>query len=181
MVRPRHWCLLAAAVLAFFQGDDYPRSPVGRAGSVVASRLATNPHAHLLPGLPLRAGLDPEEKLTAFVDGSDVRSALLMYGELTGRERLPSAKSMLQKLDESCGYRLSRWRLVTPARAPDTGVSWHRDGRLSARELKEQLETIFEENGLVIVPVQKTYFRAVLAPVPSHHAAPRDAQTARRQ
>jgi hypothetical protein len=115
-------------------------------------------------GIPLRAGLAPEEKLTALVDERNLPQALLMYAELTGRRLLPLTNSPLERLDDLAGGRLSRWRLVRRPLPPNSGLSFHRDGRLSAVEVKEELEAVFARRGIRVEPVGAGYLRVVRPP-----------------
>jgi hypothetical protein len=121
-------------------------------------------HSRSVPAkISLRQGLDPREKLTAYVDERNLGKALLMYSELTGREILPLTNSPLQRLDRQFGNRLTKWHIVKRAPAPDTGISYHRDGRFSAGEIKEQLETLFHRSGIRVVPHGANYLRVLRA------------------
>lgn len=111
--------------------------------------------------ISLRHGLAADEKLTAYIDATDLASAVRMYGELTGRTLLPQTNSPLERLDDFAGRRLSRWHLVKRSPQPGSGIQYHRDGRLSAGEAKEELETLFRAAGLRPVPVGRRYFRVI--------------------
>jgi hypothetical protein len=117
---------------------------------------------HLVGGtIPLRAGLSPDEKMTAFVDGQDLPKASRMYAELTGRELIGTHASLSQRLDRCLNGRLVRWGLVRMGRLPDNGICYHRDGRFSAIEIKRELEELFQSEGLCPVSVGKGYYRLV--------------------
>jgi hypothetical protein len=111
--------------------------------------------------ISLRPGLDPEEKLTASIDPNDLTKAVRMYVELTGRDLLPLRASWSERLDRAVGGRLSRWRILRPRPRTDSGISYHRDGRLSAGELKEELEAVFRSAGLSPVAVGAGGFKLV--------------------
>ncbi len=132
-----------------------------KAAKAAAAALANN--AAFINKLPLRADLSPDTKMTVNMGETNVAKALLAYSELTGRTLLPRTNSLMERIDSFGGGRLSRWHWVKPARRPDTGVVYHRDGRFSADEVKEHWEAFFQTNGIVAVPEGEKYFRAVEA------------------
>jgi hypothetical protein len=109
----------------------------------------------------LRAGLSSDEKMTAYVDGRDLPKAFRMYAELTGRELIPSHARWSHWLDRRLNGRLVRWGLVKPAPFPDNGICYHRDGRFSAIEVKQELEELFQSVGLYPVAEGREYYRLV--------------------
>jgi hypothetical protein len=109
--------------------------------------------------IPLRPGVNPDEKMTAFLDGRDLPKAGRMYAELTGRELVPFQASWSQRLNRCLNGRLERWGLVKPTPLPDSGICYHRDGRFSAIEVKEGLEDLFRSVGLCPVPEGRRYYR----------------------
>jgi hypothetical protein len=111
--------------------------------------------------LSLRAGLEPDQRLTAHLATTNLSLALSMYAELTGRKQLPATNSLSRMLDEMSGGRLSRWQILNPGPLPDSGLTFHGDGFYSAAEVKSQLENLFRTNGLAIVPSGKHGFRAI--------------------
>jgi len=110
-------------------------------------------------GIGLRPGLQPEQRLTAHFDEADIRKCLLMYMELTGRRLWPKTNGLASDLDEATGGRLSRWRLVTPHPQPDSGISFHADGVLSATEAKSVVEAALTRANLQVIPIGRKYFR----------------------
>jgi len=112
----------------------------------------------------LRPGLSPHDKLTAYVDPSDFSQWVSMYEELTGRALWPANKPFLQRMDDVAGGRLTRWHLLKPPPPSSTGISYHRDGRYSVAEVKEQLESRFAAAGLAPVPRGPACFCLVHVP-----------------
>ncbi|MBI4657321.1 MAG: hypothetical protein HY735_00480 [Verrucomicrobia bacterium] len=144
-----------------------------RESEISGSRLQT--HEAATPGetievprlkFELRSDLSPDDRLTANIHVTNVSQALAMYEELIGRQLLPRTKNLMERLDELLHGRLSRWRLVQPAPAPDRGVSFHRDGLFTAGQLKKNLEVLFKTYGITLAPVGRKHFRAVLPPNP---------------
>jgi hypothetical protein len=137
----------------------------GLSGLLVACSLAFAVNAGELVGhagtIPLRAGLDPDQRLTAQLTTTNLDLALLMYAELTGRELLPATNSFSRALDQMSGGRLSRWRILWPVPIPDSGLTFHGDGFYSAAEVKAHLEKMFRTNGLTMIPWGKHGFYAV--------------------
>ena len=107
----------------------------------------------------LRAGLSSDEKMTACVDGRDLPKAFRMYAELTGRELIPSRARWSHSLDRRLNGRLVRWGMVKPAPFMDNGICYHRDGRYSAIEIKQELEDLFQSEGLYPVAEGREYYR----------------------
>jgi hypothetical protein len=117
-------------------------------------------------GIGLRPGLQPEQRLTAHFDETDIRKCLLMYMELTGRRLWPTTNSLASELDEATGGRLSRWKLVTANPQPDSGISFHADGALSAAEAKAMVEAALTRANVQLLPFGKKHFRVrTTAPV----------------
>ncbi|HEV2392504.1 MAG TPA: hypothetical protein VG146_09095 [Verrucomicrobiae bacterium] len=114
--------------------------------------------------ITLRQGLEPNQRLTAFVDPNNKSKALLMFSELTGREPLPAQKGAAQWLDEFSDGRLTRWHLLKRASKADSGIEYHRDGQLSAGELLNQLTELFRSEGLQPAAVGSKYFKLIPLP-----------------
>jgi cation/acetate symporter len=109
--------------------------------------------------IALRPGLAPNEKLTA-KEVSSQAQAIAMYAEVTGRTFLSQNDSGLARLDAMLGGLLSRWGVLKLSASADPLV-FHRDGLLSAGELKEHLESWFTENQVLLVPEGEKHFTAV--------------------
>lgn len=107
----------------------------------------------------LRPGLQADQRLTAHVDETDLGKCVLMYMELTGRKVWPNTNGMTSALDGATGGRLSRWKLVAPSPQPDSGISFHADGALSAAETKAMLEAVLTRANLQVIPVGRMHFR----------------------
>jgi hypothetical protein len=118
--------------------------------------------------IQLRQGLSPDEKMTAYVDARDLPKAFRMYSELTGRELIPSRTSWTHRLDRQLNGRLVRWGWVKPSLLPDTGICFHRDGRFSAVEIKQELEELFQSAGLKPMADGKAYYRLVRSASVAH-------------
>jgi len=118
--------------------------------------------------IQLRQGLSPDEKMTAYVDARDLPKAFRMYSELTGRELAPSHTSLAHRLDRNLNGRLVRWGWMKPALLPDTGICFHRDGRFSAVEIKQELEELFQSAGLKPRADGKAYYRLVRSAPAAH-------------
>ena len=114
-------------------------------------------------GLPLRAGLNPGERMTAYLDEGDLPKALRMYAELTGLELVPSHRTLGQRLDRLLDGRLVRWKWVLPPAPQDSGICYHRDGRFAAIEIKEQVEACFKVAGVRARPQGRGQFLMVAA------------------
>ena len=100
----------------------------------------------------LRSGLAPDERMTVHLERLSIPQAKLMYAELTGRNLLPRTTDLLERLDDLSRERLSQWRLIRRQPRPSSGIEYHRDGSLSALEVKERLESFFNTQGLAPVP-----------------------------
>jgi hypothetical protein len=107
----------------------------------------------------LRPGLQPDQRLTAQIDATDLRKCVLMFMDLTGRSVWPNTNGLRSELDEATGGWLSRWKLVAQAPQPDSGISFHGDGALSAAEAKVLVEAAFTRAGVELIPVGKKHFR----------------------
>ncbi len=132
--------------------------------ALIVFLLAGSP-ADFQPGpvqrIALRPGLDPDEKLTASIEPSDLAKTQRMYSELTGRELVPSSLGWRERLDRALGGRLSRWRILRLSPRPESGVCFHRDGRFSAEEVKEELEAAFLAAGLAPIPAGSRGYRLI--------------------
>jgi hypothetical protein len=141
------------------------RRSFGLSALLLACCLILTVNAEELVGragtIPLRAGLDPDQRLTAQLTITNLDLALLMYAELTGRQRLPATNSFSRALDQMSGGRLSRWRILHLGPIPDSGLTFHGDGFYSAAEVKAHLEKIFRTHGLTMIPWGKHGFYAV--------------------
>lgn len=152
---------------------------IGLWGAAHAFR-AQPPDPGAIP-IELRADIEPERRLSFQMPGWNPLQAVEAYSELTGRHLAPGRGRMVERVDRWSGGRLSAWRLLPPAPArPDSGVRFHADGRLSARELKEDLERAFRTNGLRTVALGTHAWRLESAPraselqetFPSHDNTP---------
>src|SRR5207245_177787 len=114
---------------------------------------------------PLRADLPPDRKMTVKVGETNLAPALSMYAELTGRVLLPRTNSVLERVDDFFGGRLSRWHWITRSSDPGSGIIYHGDGLFTALEVKERLESLFQTNGILVTPDGEKYFRALQVPV----------------
>lgn len=119
------------------------------------------------PGLEssigLRPGLLPHQRLTAQIDETDLPKCLRMYLDLTGRKLLPITNGILTQLDEKLNGRLSRWKWTTPAAQPDSGITYHGDGLLSAAETMARVEAALRRANWALIPVGKRYLRVQVA------------------
>jgi hypothetical protein len=129
--------------------------------SGVISTLGSRSRGGADSGLPLRAGLDPGERMTAYLDEGDLPKALRMYAELTGRDLVPSRRSLAQRLDRFLDGRLVRWKWVLPPAPTDSGICYHRDGRFAAIEVKQQVEACFRAAGVRALSQGKRQFLVV--------------------
>jgi Na+(H+)/acetate symporter ActP len=111
--------------------------------------------------IPLRPDLKANDKLTLTLAETNLPHALLMYAELTGRILLPRNLSFTERVDGLLGGRLSKWHWLQPPQRPANGLVFHRDGALSAMEVKENLEALFHTNGIAVVGEGEKYFRAI--------------------
>jgi hypothetical protein len=141
------------AVLVAVFGPPVGRNPASRRGPRAEGGRSARFH------IALRTGLAPETRLSANLQDGDLASALLMYGELTGRTCLPNTNPPLERLDDFLGRRLSRWRLIRRPPPADSGIRYHGDGRFSAQEMQERLETVLSAAGLTLAPVGERYLR----------------------
>lgn len=114
-----------------------------------ASRARFAPAGRVLETISLRPGLDRDEHLTA-QPPQNVQHALAMYLELTGRRPRPTLNDLVQTLDGLTNGRLSRWHLLRNKTPHETGIVYHRDGLLTAEELKKSLETFFQNSGVIV-------------------------------
>ncbi len=157
--------VLRSALPAKAPSDNAWLNPFGplttRAAKAAAGALTNR--IETIGHLPLRSGLSGGDKLTLSMGEFSVGQGLEMYAELTGRRQVPRASSLGDRIDELFGGRLSRWHLIQRPQAQDSGIRYHADGRLSAGEAKEQLETLFRTNGLVVLAEGERYFRVVKA------------------
>lgn len=96
--------------------------------------------------------------MTAYVDPNDLPKAKRMFAELTGREPWPDRRTVAERMDVLFLGRLSRWRMIRLPPRIDGGICYHRDGRFSAAEIKEQLEQVFQDRGLQVSPRGSRYF-----------------------
>src|ERR1041385_2856441 len=156
------WCRLCAvlvAILGLIAGD---RASDGQAGSAV---VAPN------QPLPLRAGLMPNDRATANIEGASIGQVIAMYGEITGRTT--ARDGWKESLNDFSIGRLSRWRIISLPARPLAGISFHRDGRWRVDELKETLETILRTNRVLLVPRGQNHFQVTLQTAPPPPAQPR--------
>src|SRR6185369_4339248 len=136
-----------------------PFGPLTTKAAKSAAATLTN-RTELRQPMPLRAGLAADEKLTA-AEVSSQGQAAAMYAELTGRTFLSENESGLARLDAMFGGWLSRWGIVEGNASGGAGLTFHRDGRVSAAGLKEQLEKWFADQHLFLVPEGDKHFTAV--------------------
>jgi Na+(H+)/acetate symporter ActP len=125
-----------------------------------SAALALTNRTELRRPMALRPGLAPEEKLTA-KEISNQAQAVAMYAEVTGRRFLSQNGSGLARLDAILGGWLSRWGVLKLSAVGDGRLVFHRDGLLSAEELKENLERWFNENQILLVPEGERHFTTV--------------------
>jgi hypothetical protein len=111
--------------------------------------------------IALRQGLSSAQRISASPAQANFAQLRLMYSELTGRDALPKTDSALKRLDDFSGKKLTGWHLVNLPPAADFGIRYHGDGRWSAQELKEALESRFAAAGFDVVPEGDTGFRLV--------------------
>jgi Na+(H+)/acetate symporter ActP len=110
--------------------------------------------------IPLRADLAPTDHLTAPLNSNlTVSQAVNIYADLTGRLPLPRTNGLAEKLDDVSGGQLSRWRIIKPAPAPDSGITVHGDGYFTAEQAKKAVETFFRTNGFVAMAEGKRHFK----------------------
>jgi hypothetical protein len=105
--------------------------------------------------------------MTVRLEGLTLVQATLMYADLTGRTLLPRTNTVLEQIDDLTGDRLSHWRLVKRKAPPTSGIEYHRDGRYSGIEVKENLEALFKAQGLQPQAEGRKYLRLVPAPTVS--------------
>jgi hypothetical protein len=98
--------------------------------------------------ITLAHDFDPDRRLTFHMVAWDLPKAIYAYSELTGRDLTPQRSRFGQVLDRMTGGRLTAWRLIPPSGKMDSGIAFHGDGRLTAAELKIELECAFATNGL---------------------------------
>jgi hypothetical protein len=102
--------------------------------------------------------------MTVHLENVSTSQACLMYADLTGRTLLPRTNSTLERIDDFCAEQLSRWHLFKRTPPPSNGIEYHRDGRFSALEVKEQLELKFKAQGLFPVAEGRRYLRFLKVP-----------------
>jgi hypothetical protein len=112
--------------------------------------------------LPLRPGLSPWERLSLDWDHTNLNQAVLIYGELTGREVfMPASTRILHAIDDCLGGRLSRYGLLARPALARAGVQVHGDGVFRVSEVKQECETLFASVDLQPVPEGRDHFRLV--------------------
>ncbi len=116
-------------------------------------------------GIALRAGLTPDTRLTVVLDSPTVTQALGVYAELTGRQLLPNTNSLATRADDFLGGKLSKLKIISRPRVPDSGVREHGDGAFTAAEVKQAIEAHLRTNGLAVIPAGERGFRLVAAEV----------------
>jgi Na+(H+)/acetate symporter ActP len=143
-----------------------PFGPLTTKAAKAAAAALTN-RAEFMGKIPLRADLSPDRKMTVNLDLADtnlirIPEALLIYEDLTGRKQLPRTETLSERMDDFSGGRLSRWHWVkrTGPRALDH-ISYHVDGLWSATEVKDWVERVFKNSGIVIYPDGDKHFRAI--------------------
>jgi len=141
-----------------------PFGPLTTKAAKAAVATMTN-RADANPTIPLRPGLSPTDHLTVPSEFTNIVQAVTVYSDLTGRQLLPRTNGLPERLDELLGGHLSRWKIVKPTPAPDSGVRYHGDGVFTAEEVKASLDALFKTNGLAVVPVGTKHFR--VEPLPS--------------
>jgi len=110
-------------------------------------------------GIRLRPEIQPDQRLTVQLDEADIQKCLTIYMDLTGRKLFPPTNGVLDRWDEAVDGRLSRWKLIPPLPAFNSGITFHADGALRASELKDKIEAILMRSHLQPVSVGKRYFR----------------------
>jgi hypothetical protein len=129
--------------------------------------LGNRPDEKELPGatnIGLRPGLPPGQRLTAQINERDVEKCLVMYLELTGRRLWPATNRIALELDDATGGRLTRWKWISPSPRPDSGITYHADGALTAAEVKDRVEAVLDRANLRVVPVGTKYLRVQSKP-----------------
>jgi Na+(H+)/acetate symporter ActP len=141
-----------------------PFGPLTTKAAKAAAASLTN-QAEFIGKLPLRPDLPPDKRMTVNLGETNVVTALGMYAELTGRVLLPRTTSVVERMDDFFGGRLSRWHWITRRASPGSGIVYHRDGMFSAQEVKERLESLFQTNGILVMPEGEKCLRALPAPI----------------
>jgi cation/acetate symporter len=138
-------------------GDNTWISPFGplttKAAKAAAAALTNT------PPITLRPDLLPEHRMTVALEGLSVRQALLVYADITGREFLPRANGVSERLDELLNGTLSRFNLVTRSPPTDSGVFVHGDGVHLASDVKETVEQFFVKNGFAVAAEGTRFLR----------------------
>lgn len=137
-----------------------PFGPLTTKAAKVAAGSLTN-RLHFTTQLPLRPGLEANEKVTAHLEQLDLSDALLMYGELIGRTKLPRNETAGERFDALFGGRLSRWHLLKIKPEPSSGIVFHRDGLSNAGVVKTALENYFASNHVMFAAEGNHGFFAV--------------------
>lgn len=138
----------------------HPFGPLTTKAAKAAAAALTN-RAAIAATISLRPDLSSDERMTVNLSSTKVSEALAIYGDLAGRQLLPRTNSVAERIDELLQGQLSRWHVIQRLPAPDSGVTYHRDGFYTAAEVKEALDARFKTNGVTLVPVGQKFFRAV--------------------
>jgi Na+(H+)/acetate symporter ActP len=109
--------------------------------------------------IPFRADLSPDQHMTVNLDSPSVAQVLAIYADLTGRQLLPNTNSVAERVDDLLVGTLSKWKLISRAPAPDSGVRIHNDGAFTAAEVKSAIEAQLWTNGLALAAVGEKGFR----------------------
>jgi hypothetical protein len=82
-----------------------------------------------------------------------------MYLELTGRKLWPPTNSLASRLDDASGGRLSRWKWFAKNPPPDSGITYHADGLLTALETRDRVEATLVRANLRPVAIGARYLK----------------------
>jgi cation/acetate symporter len=139
-----------------------PFGPLTTKAAKTAAAALTN-QLNLAGTLPLRPDLKPDQRVTVGIgdlEVMDMTRALAAYCELTGRVKLPVTNTFSESVDAMLGGRLTRWHVLHRTR-PSSWIQYHADGRLTAGEAKQDLESLFRTHGILIVPEGTKHFWAL--------------------
>jgi Na+(H+)/acetate symporter ActP len=139
-----------------------PFGPLTTKAAKTAAAALTN-QLNFAGALPLRPDLKPDQRVTISIgdpEMMDMTRALAAYCELTGRVKLPVTNTFSESVDAMLGGRLTRWHVLHRTR-PSSWIQYHADGRLTASEAKQDLESFFRIHGILIVAEGTKHFWAL--------------------
>jgi hypothetical protein len=111
------------------------------------------------PGdFPLRADLNPEQRVTAHVSETNMPEALEMYAELTGRRWLRATNTAIANVGLVAKDRMAAWGWIR--RVPKSGtIQYHADGAKTALEVKQELEMLFKRKEVIVIAQGEKAFK----------------------